>query len=91
MEFITGGQGGRIGVGWVEGGYAFEKAGVVGVEFGEVEELLRVVSMRRDRERVVDVSTTLLTFDGGALISMVVEIIAKRECCGRESVVEDGI
>lgn len=66
---------------------------MVGVEFGEVEELWRVmvVSMRCDRERVVDVCTTLLTFEGGALISMVVEIIAKRECCGRESVVEDGI
>ena len=39
---------------------------------------------------MVGVCTTLLTLDGGVSISMVVEIIALRECCGRESIVEDG-
>ena len=34
--------------------------------------------------------TTLLTFEGGALISMVVEIIALREKCNTDFVAGDG-
>lgn len=38
-ELLTGGEGGGVRVGGVEGFDAFEEAGVVGVEVGEVEEL----------------------------------------------------
>ena len=38
-ELVTGGEGGRVGIGGVERDDGFEEAGVVGMEVGKVEEL----------------------------------------------------
>lgn len=95
VQFLAWGEGRGGG----ERGDAVDEAGVVGGEVGEVEELgglrgegqVLVIDAdgigRGDLGRVV--CTTLLTFDGGASISMAVYTIALVRGCDGDSGVED--